>query len=422
MKVWAVVSLFALAGMSLGCWADETVRAESPAALPAPSHSSLAASPPMGWNSWNWFGKFNVNERVVTEVIDALVDTGLRDAGYDFVVIDGGWRDSKLGPNGELVANPERFPHGIKPLADYAHSKQLKLGLHTVPGTHDCNGDPVGGFGHESTHVQQFVDWGVDFIKLDKCRLASGWTDQAVRDTYFKWSKLLRDKSHGTVVLSASAYQGYDWYPQVCQMARTTEDISAKVAGMSGCHAVFDEPIPKEINKWGMLSVMEIAEINNQWARIAGNGYWNDPDMLITGEHGLTNDEQKSHFALWCIMSAPLMLGNDPRNMSRAERDIVLNRDAIAIDQDPTEQGIRITKDGDKEVWAKHLQDGNVAVLLLNRNQTNKQAISLDLETIGIGSPVLLRDICANKDAGSADGTLSVDVEPRSSAFIKLLK
>jgi alpha-galactosidase len=171
-----------------------------------------------------------------------------------------------------------------------------------------------------------------------------------------------------------------------------------------------------------MLSVMEIAEINNQWARLAGNGYWNDPDMLITGEHGLTNDEQKSHFALWCIMSAPLMLGNDPRNMNRAERDIVLNRDAIAIDQDPTEQGIRIIKDGGKEVWVKHLQDGNVAVLLLNRNQTNKQAISLDLETIGIGSPVRLRDIYANKDAGSADGTLSVDVEPRSSAFIKLLK
>ena len=372
--------------------------------------SSLAPSPPMGWNSWNGFGKLTVNEHLIREVIDAIVENGLRDAGYRYVVIDGGWRDTKLGPNGELLANPARFPHGITPLADYAHSKGLKLGLHTVPGTHDCTGDPVGGYGHEATQAQQLVDWGVDFVKLDKCRFEGGWTEKSLHDTYFKWSRLLHGRSDNSVVLSISAYEGRDWYPKVCQMARTTEDISARVAGMSGCHAVFDDPIPKAINKWGMLSVMEIAEINNKWASLAGKGYWNDPDMLVTGDQGLSDAEQRSHFALWCVMSAPLMLGNDPRNMSREESAIIRNEEAISIDQDPSEQGRRITKVGDKEVWAKQLRGGSVAVLLLNRNREQSETITLDLKRVGIDSEANIKDVYAKKELGVAKDSLSFDV------------
>jgi alpha-galactosidase len=383
---------------------------------------SLAPTPPLGWNSWNTFGKLEINERIVKEVIDAMVDGGLRDAGYRYVVIDGGWRDTRLGLRGELLPHPVKFPHGIKSLADYAHSKGLKLGLHTVPGTHDCIGDPVGGFGREAVHIQQFVDWGIDFVKLDKCRFEGGWTDERVRDVYTKWSKLLAEQSQSTILFSASAYQPYDWYPQVCQMARTTEDISAKVAGMSGCEAVFDDPIPMEINKWGMLTIMEIAEINDKSASLAGNGFWNDPDMLVTGDQGLSHEEQKSHFALWCIMSAPLMLGNDPRHMSQDERDIILNPEAIAIDQDPTEQGRRLKKLGQLEIWAKHLCDGSIAVLLLNRNKTSPGMISLDLESIGLPSNVQVRDVYAKQDLAAAAGTIAIEVAPRSSRFLKLSK
>ena len=136
----------------------------------AQKNPDLAKTPPMGWNSWNWFGKKEINEQVVREVIDAIVNQGLKDAGYTYVVVDGGWRDVKLDPDGKLVAHPVKFPHGIKPLADYAHSKGLKFGLHVVPGTHDCGGDPVGGFNREEIHVRQFVEWGLDFIKLDLCR------------------------------------------------------------------------------------------------------------------------------------------------------------------------------------------------------------------------------------------------------------
>ena len=386
------------------------------------TEGALAPSPPMGWNSWNTFGKFKINERVVTEVMDAIIESGLKDAGYKYVVIDGGWRDTKLGPNGELLSNPERFPHGIKTLADYAHARGLKFGLHTVPGTHDCNGDPVGGQGHESTQIRQFIDWGVDFVKLDKCRCEDGWTEEHLHDAYFKWSKLLQEKSDNPIVLSVSAYEERDWYPQICQMARTTEDISAKVAGMSGCHAVFDEPIPKALNKWGMLSVMEIAEINNKSANLAGGGYWNDPDMLVTGDQGLSDEEQKSHFALWCVMSAPLMLGNDPRNMTPKEKAIILNADAISIDQDPTEQGKRIAQVGGQEIWAKRLRGGNLAVLFLNRDREHTEPMTLDLERAAMPSEVRIRDVCSQKDLGVANGSFSFEVGPSSSLFLKLTK
>ena len=146
----------------------------------------------MGWNSWNWFGKNNINEKVVREVIDAIVNEGLQDAGYNYVVVDGGWRDTKLGANGELLANPVKFPHGMKVLADYAHSKGLKFGLHTLPGTDDCTGDRVGGYGHEEVQLHEFIDWGIDFIKLDLCRFESGWNEKLIKDVYTKWSNLIK--------------------------------------------------------------------------------------------------------------------------------------------------------------------------------------------------------------------------------------
>jgi alpha-galactosidase len=374
----------------------------------------------MGWNSWNSFGKLQINEKVVIEVIDAIVQSGLRDAGYKYVVVDGGWRDNNLASNGELQPHPKRFAHGMKRLASYAHEHGLKFGLHTVPGTNDCTGDPVGGYGHESIQVRQFIDWGVDFIKLDKCRFATGWTEENLQATYLKWSKLLKERPQQPIVLSISAYEGRDWYPKVCQIARTTQDISAKVAGMSGCQAVFDDPIPKEINKWGMLSVMEIAETNDKWAKIAGAGYWNDPDMLVTGDQGLTNEEQKAHFALWCVMSAPLMLGNDPRNMTLQEREVILNEDAISIDQDPTEQGKRIAKVGAKEIWSKRLRGGRVALVLLNRNKEKEERIDVDLDRLGLHSDVRIKNIYAKKGVEVAKTSFAFDVAPRSCLFLLL--
>lgn len=371
----------------------------------------LAGTPPMGWNSWNWFGKRDINEQLVREVIDAMVSTGLRDAGYRYVVIDGGWRDAKLGPNGELLCHPLKFPNGIKPLADYAHDRGLKLGLHTVPGTHDCGGDPVGGYGHEEVHIGQFVDWGIDFIKLDRCqyRDEGGWTEELIRELYTKWSELIQATGRD-IIFNISAYQFREWNPGISHMSRTTLDISAKVTG--GANFVDEKPVKN------FLSVMTIAEQNNEVAQYARPGYWNDPDMMVTGEQGLTLEEQKAHFALWCIMSSPLFLGNDPRNMTPEEKDIVLNETAIGINQDPTGQGTCIHRQGDTEIWAKKLSNGKTAVLLLNRNPDERVSISLNLPDMGITGKARIYDVYARKDLGTFSGKFSQHVSPRSGLFI----
>jgi len=377
--------------------------------------TDLAPTPPMGWNSWNWHGKKDITETVVRETIDAMVSSGLRDAGYRYVVVDGGWRDTKLGPNGELLPHPVKFPHGIKPLADYAHRKGLKFGVHVVPGTHDCGGDAVGSFGREETHLRQFVAWGLDFIKIDKCKKDGEWTEPMVEAVYRKWSHMLAHCGRD-ILFNISAYTFRDWNPEVCHMSRTTQDITARIS--PGGKALFDDGKPHE--RFGHQSVMTIAEENNRFAARAGQGYWNDPDMMVTGGHGLTQEEEKAHFALWCIMSAPLFLGDDPRQMTVQEKQIVLNREAIAIDQDPTEQGRRIRQEGPLEVWAKKLRDGRVAVLLLNRDPKRSGTIELQAGEVGLPAAFGLRDVWAQKDLGAQRKSVAREIPARSGAFLLL--
>ncbi|MCK5174123.1 MAG: glycoside hydrolase family 27 protein [Planctomycetes bacterium] len=381
----------------------------------------LSPSPPMGWNSWNWWGKQAINEEIVHDTIDAMADSGLADAGYEYVVVDGGWRDVELSPDGKLQAHPTKFPNGIKPLADHAHARGLKFGLHTVPGSHDCGGDRVGAWGIEEVHINQFVEWGVDFIKLDKCRFVLPNDDQTVKgnfkkgwevegnieNSYAKWRKLL-DKSGRDVVLSASAYMYYDWYPKLTQMGRTTGDIVSRQSG----GAVFDGPTTRH------HSVMDIVEQNNEVAVHAGNGYWNDPDMMVTGDQGLTQEQQKAHFTLWCIMSSPLMLGNDPIAMSSDELDIITNERAIAVNQDPTEQGKRIIDNGNAEVWAKKLKNGDVAVMLLNRSKQSWRNVSFNLSRIGLSGERQIYDIWREKDIGTFDGEVTLRVQPTACRFV----
>ena len=387
--------------------------------------AELAPSPPMGWNSWNWWGKRAINEHLIHETIDAIADSGLKDAGYEFVVIDGGWRDVSLAPNGELLAHPTKFPNGIKHLADHAHARGLKFGLHTVPGSHDCGGDRVGAWGIEEVHINQFVEWGLDFIKLDKCRFSfakddkqeninvkGGWAVQGnLENSYAKWRRLL-DASGRDIVLSAAAYTYHDWYPKLTQMGRTTGDIANRKNG----GAVFDGVTKTR------KSVMTIVQLNNKVAAHAGNGYWNDPDMMVTGEQGLSLEEQKAHFALWCIMSSPLMLGNDPLAMTNDELEIITNKKAIAVNQDSTEQGTKIIDYGDTEVLAKNLESGDLAIMLLNRNKQNNKKISFDLAKVGQPSKRNVYDIWQKKSLGRFDEKVTLDVKPSACRFIIISK
>jgi alpha-galactosidase len=380
----------------------------------------LAPTPPMGWNSWNWFGKKDINEQIVREVIDALVSTGLKDAGYNYVVVDGGWRDVKLDPDGRLVANPSKFPHGMKALADYAHSKGLKFGVHVVPGTHDCGGDAVGGFGREEIHVAQFVEWGLDLVKLDLCRQkadpcetceksSNGWSEQTLQETYSKWSKLLANCGRD-MLFSISAYRFREWNPEVCNMSRTTYDIQCRI-NKEG--AVFDKPDRSNKN---YLSVMAAAVNNDKAAKYAGNGYWNDPDMMVTGNQGLSDAEQESHFALWTIMSSPLFLGNDPRNMSDFEKNLITNSEVIAINQDPSEQGRLLKDENNEQIWMKKLSDGRLAYLLINTDSQQKKDIVLDPD--GINKKFKVRDALNKKDLGKFKKSVTRSLGPHSCSLL----
>jgi alpha-galactosidase len=377
------------------------------AALATFSFGQTAKTPPMGWNSWNWFGKQDINETVVREVIDAMVSTGLRDAGYRYVVIDGGWRDTALAPDGRLVPHPVKFPHGIKPLADYAHSKGLRLGLHTVPGTHDCGGDRVGGLGVEAVQVKEFADWGIDFIKLDLCQnKATGWNEANIRETYYKWNDLLKHSGRD-IRFSISAYKFRDWYPEVADMARTTWDVACRRYG----GANFDS------NKQG---VMTIAWMNNDAADFAGHGYWNDPDMLVVGDQGLTVEEQKVHFALWCLMSAPLMLGNDPRKMEDYEREILLNPECLAVDQDSTEQGRRILADKGIEVWLKHMSNGDRVFLVINRSAPSPVDYELMIEGMCKPDKLRVHDLYSHQDLAHNGRIMKLHLTPHSGRFLRV--
>ncbi len=376
----------------------------------------LAPAPPMGWNSWNWFGKKDIDEKTVKEVIDAMVDEGLVAAGYNYLVVDGGWRDSSLTADGYLKPHPVKFPSGIKALSDYAHARGLKFGLHTVPGVFDCGNDRVGAFGQEEKHISQFVGWELDFIKVDRCKMDitvkeghRGWTPDVEKPTYEKWSRLLANCGRD-ITFSISAYRFEKWYPEVCNMARTTGDMPCK----SNSKARFDKNSKKP------LSIMQIADTNNKWAEFAGNGYWNDPDIMALGNQGLTVDEQKTHFALWCIMTAPLFLGNDPRHMTKEEKEIILNKECIAVNQDPSEQGKRVIKEENgREVWVKNLSGNRKAVLLLNRGDQVSE-ISFTAAEIGLKGKASLRDLYAKADLGKFSGTYTRKLEPHACVFLIL--
>lgn len=387
------------------------------------ANNILAKTPPMGWNSWNWFGKDNINENLIREVIDAMVSEGLKDAGYTYVVVDGGWRADELGPNGELKVDKKKFPNGMKALADYAHSKGLKFGLHTVPGSHDCGCDKVGGWGNEEVQVKQFEDWGLDFVKLDRCRFSldknpdypkkdprwfAGWgkNGENIEKAYAKWHKLLQAADRD-ILLSASAYKYYDWYPQFANMGRTTGDIRSKQSG----GAIFQAKNNKH-------TVMAIANKNNQAYKFARPGYWNNPDMLVVGEQGLTQAEQEIHFALWSIMSAPLILGNDPRNMKDYEKDIITNKTAIMVDQDPGGQGKRIKKEGTCEVWVKRLKGDKLAVLLFNTDGEQTRPAKVTWKELGINGEKLLYDIFKKQKIGVSDDHYETKLLPRSGRFM----
>lgn len=325
--------------------------------LRAQKYEELAKTPQMGWNSWNKFA-CDINEELIREIADAMIEKGIADAGYVYINLDDCWHASERDTDGFIQCDAERFPSGIKALADYVHERGLKLGIYSDAGTHTCGGR-LGSLGHEYQDALQYARWGIDYLKYDWCS-----TDNInAKGAYTLMSNALR--AAGRPILFSMCEWGtakpWEWAKDIAHSWRTTGDIWLS----------FDQV--QDLGTWKAWSVMHILDMNADLRRYAGPGHWNDPDMLEVG-NGLTQSEDRAHFTMWCMLSAPLILGNDIRTVSDQTLDIILNRRVIAIDQDPLGvQGYRFLDEGDFEVWLKPLAGGDWAFCMLNRGSEPKQ-------------------------------------------------
>jgi alpha-galactosidase len=355
--------------------------------------NGLAKTPPMGWNSWNKFG-CDVSEKLIKEMADAMVRTGMKDAGYQYIVIDDCWQVSR-DKDGNIIPDAQRFPSGMKALADYIHAKGLKFGIYSDAGTGTCQNRP-GSRGYEFQDARQYAAWDVDYLKYD-------WCNHSTQDSQASYS-IMRDalKASGRPIVFSLCEWGstkpWLWAKDVGNLWRTTGDI----VDCWDCQGKKDD----------FLGVVQILDLQDGLETYAGPGHWNDPDMLEVGNSKLTATENRAHFSLWCILAAPLMSGNDLRDMSDEVRTILTNKEVIAVNQDPLGmQGRRVKRAGELEIWSKQLQDGSRAVILLNRSKS-EQPVSVAWEDLGYPSHLTasVRDLWQHKDLGKFTGNFSAPV------------
>ena len=398
MKRFALVSL--MLAMCLSCIASMAMAEASPPQPPRKANG-LALTPPMGWNSWNKFG-CDINEQVIRSAADAIVRSGMKDAGYQYVVIDDCWHGER-DANGDIQADPQRFPSGIKALADYIHAKGLKFGIYSDAGKKTCAGRP-GSRGFEYQDARQYAAWGVDYLKYDWC---STYTQDG-KSSYETMSDALRASGRDIVFSLCDWGRNKDWLwgETIGNLWRTTGDI-------------YDGWETRDGHANGMTNILDMQVGLEGYA---GPGHWNDPDMLEVGNGGMTFEEYKSHFSLWAALAAPLMAGNDLAHMSNETRSILLNKEVIAVDQDRLGvQGRRVAKDGDDEVWSKPLLGGGRAVVLFNRGNATHR-ITVAWPTLGYPSDLALnvRDLWQHKNLPSAKGSFSADVPSHGVVMIRV--
>ncbi len=373
----------------------------------------LGLTPPMGWNSWNTF-TWNINEGLIKETADAMVSSGLQDAGYEYVVIDDCWSLRQRGKDGELVPDPEKFPHGMKAVADYVHSKGLKFGMYSCCGTHTCAGYP-GSFEHEFQDAATFASWGVDYLKYDNCYKPLHADGEML---YKRMSLALRNC--GRDILFSACNWGTDnvhsWIQSSgAHLFRSTGDIQ---------------------DNWESIKNLVLSQLDK--TACSGPFCHNDIDMLVVGMHGgsnneyignlggCTDDEYRTHFSLWVMMNSPLMIGCDIRKMSDITRETLTNKEVIALNQDVECRGPYVIGqwNNPQNVFAlvKPMSDGSLAIGLFNLGD-RKNEMSLQFWDMGIpcaaGVGLELRDCWAQKDMGVFTERYAAQIEPHSCMLLR---
>ena len=314
----------------------------------------LARTPQMGWNTWNKFAN-RINEKLIRETADAMVSEGLLDAGYVYLNMDDCWHGER-NADGFITENKEKFPSGLKAVADYVHSKGLLFGIYSDAGRKTCGGLP-GSFGHEYQDAIQYARWGVDYLKYDWCNTEN----VNPRGAYQLISDALRAAGR-PIFLSMCEWgnsRPWRWAREIGHSWRTTPDIWCNFDSL------------RVFPGYTQFGVMQCIQYNDTLRQYAGKGYWNDPDMLEVG-NGMTENEDRAHFTMWCMMASPLILGNDLRSMSEATRNIILNKDMIAVDQDTLGvQGLHYCDRDGLQFWLKPLAGGDWAFTILNPTRSD---------------------------------------------------
>ncbi|XP_057536858.1 alpha-galactosidase-like isoform X1 [Amaranthus tricolor] len=357
---------------------------------PSTRKNVLALTPQMGWNSWNHFG-CKIDEQLIKETADAMVSTGLASVGYEYINIDDCWGELNRDSQGNLVPKASTFPSGIKALADYVHGKGLKLGIYADAGTKTCSQTMPGSLGHEEQDAKTFASWGVDYLKYDNCENQG----ISVKDRYPKMSRALLNSGRN-IFFSLCEWGQEDpatWAPSIGNSWRTTGDIE---------------------DNWN--SMTNIADKNDKWARYAGPGHWNDPDMLEVGNGGMTTEEYRSHFSMWALVKAPLLIGCDLRSMDNTTFELLSNKEVIAVNQDRLGvQGRKVKKNDDLEVWAGPLTHKRVAVVLWNRGSSPSN-ITVNWSDIGLKrtAKMYARDLWMHLTRTGVRGYLSAEVSPHA--------
>ena len=378
---------------------------------------NLALTPPMGWNSWNKFA-CNVDEKLIREIADAMVASGMKDAGYTYINIDDCWhgdRDSL----GFIHPDPKRFPSGMKALADYIHSKGLKMGIYSDAGSQTCGGRP-GSRGYEFQDAKTYAAWGVDYLKYDWCN-----TEGLKAEGAYKTMAAALRKAGRPIVLSICEWgndKPWEWGPQVGHLWRTTGDI------FNCFDCVVDH------GTWKSWGTMQILDKQEGLRKYAGPGHWNDPDMLEVGNGKLTPGEDRAHFSMWAMIAAPLIAGNDIRSMNKETQLVLTNKNVIAINQDSLGiQGFKYAIRDSIEIWFKPLKDGKWAAAFLNRSET-AQKVNFDWKKEAVKDEIFNKDLNAQttlynlknlwtgKAAGTTKKALTATVPPHDILMLQLEK